>query len=36
VTLEEANRVARELYRPEDLHILIVGQPAGLESAPGN
>ncbi|MCU0908971.1 MAG: insulinase family protein [Rhodobacteraceae bacterium] len=36
VTLEEANRVARELYRPEDLHILIVGQPAGLESAPAN
>ena len=36
VTLEEANRVARELYRPEDLHILIVGQPAGLEGAPAN
>ncbi|MEM0947847.1 MAG: pitrilysin family protein [Pseudomonadota bacterium] len=31
VTLEEANRVAKRVYRPEDLHIVIVGQPEELE-----
>lgn len=30
VTLEEANRVAAEYFRPDDLHILIVGQPEGV------
>ncbi|MEM1428173.1 MAG: pitrilysin family protein [Pseudomonadota bacterium] len=34
VTLEDANRVAQSLFRPEDLHLVIVGQPEGLE--PGN
>ncbi len=34
VTLEDANRVARDLFRPNDLHLVIVGQPEGLE--PGN
>ena len=32
VTLEDVNRVARELLRPEDLHFVVVGQPAGLET----
>jgi zinc protease len=32
VTLEDINRVAAELLRPEDLHFVIVGQPEGLES----
>jgi zinc protease len=36
VTLEDANRVARELYRPEDLHFVIVGQPEGLDVSPAN
>ncbi|MEM9899779.1 MAG: pitrilysin family protein [Pseudomonadota bacterium] len=31
VTLEDANRVAARLFSPEDLHIVIVGQPEGLE-----
>ena len=34
VTLEDANRVAAELFRPENLHLVIVGKPEGLE--PGN
>ncbi|SFB01355.1 zinc protease [Poseidonocella pacifica] len=29
VTLEEANRVASELLRPESLHFVVVGQPEG-------
>lgn len=32
VTLDEINRVARELLQPENLHFVVVGQPAGLES----
>ena len=32
VTLEEANRVAAELFRAEDLHFVVVGRPEGLES----
>ena len=32
VTLEEANRVAAELLRPDDLHFVVVGRPEGLES----
>lgn len=34
VTLEDANRVAAQLYRPEALHFVIVGQPVGIESSP--
>ena len=30
VTLEDINRVASELLRPEDLHFVVVGQPEGL------
>ncbi|MCF7699285.1 M16 family metallopeptidase [Loktanella sp. M215] len=32
VTLDDVNRVARELLRPEDLHFVVVGQPDGLAS----
>lgn len=31
VTLDDVNRVARELLRPDDLHFVVVGQPEGLE-----
>ncbi|MFN2306780.1 MAG: M16 family metallopeptidase [Paracoccaceae bacterium] len=33
VTVEDINRVASELLRPDDLHFVIVGQPEGLEQA---
>ncbi|WP_417525384.1 M16 family metallopeptidase [Marinovum sp.] len=32
LTLDEVNRVAAELYDPEKLHFVVVGQPEGLES----
>ncbi|MEX0280670.1 MAG: M16 family metallopeptidase [Arenibacterium sp.] len=32
VTLEQINRVAAELYDPENLHFVVVGQPVGLET----
>ncbi len=32
VTLEDINRVAAELLRPEDLHFVVVGKPEGLTS----
>ncbi|WP_424941592.1 M16 family metallopeptidase [Aliiroseovarius sp. S253] len=32
VTLDEANRVASELYRPDALHFVVVGQPEGVVS----
>lgn len=32
VTLEQANRVAARLYRPDDLHIVVVGQPVGVDA----
>ncbi|WP_128253191.1 M16 family metallopeptidase [Falsirhodobacter deserti] len=32
LTLEDVNRVARELYDPEALHFVVVGQPKGLEN----
>ena len=32
VTLEDINRVAAELLRPDDLHFVVVGQPEGLEA----
>lgn len=34
VTLDDIDRVARRLIRPDDLHFVVVGQPDGL--APGN
>ncbi len=34
VTLEDVNRVASDLLRPEALHFVVVGQPQGL--SPGN
>jgi len=30
VTLDEVNQVAREIYHPDQLHFVVVGQPAGL------
>ena len=36
VTLEEANEVAKRLYKPENLHFVVVGQPVGLETSAGN
>jgi zinc protease len=33
VTLEDLNRVAAELLRPDDLHFVVVGEPEGLETA---
>lgn len=32
LTLDEVNRVAKELLQPENLHFTIVGQPVGLET----
>ncbi|MDG1376270.1 MAG: pitrilysin family protein [Yoonia sp.] len=32
VTLEDLNRVAKELLHPDELHFVVVGQPVGLES----
>lgn len=32
VTLEDVQRVAERLYRPENLRFIIVGQPEGIES----
>lgn len=32
VTLEDTNRVAKELFRPENLRFVIVGQPEGVSS----
>lgn len=32
VTLDEANRVASELYQPDALHFVVVGQPEGVVS----
>lgn len=31
VTLEDVRRVTKRLYRPDDLHFVVVGQPDGLE-----
>jgi zinc protease len=30
LTLEQVNRVAKTLYRPEELHIVVVGKPEGV------
>ncbi len=32
VTLEDVNRVAAELLKPEELHFVVVGKPVGLDS----
>lgn len=32
VTLDEANRVAARLFRPDDLRFVVVGRPEGVES----
>lgn len=32
VTLEDIARVTERIYRPEDLHFVVVGQPAGVEA----
>lgn len=32
VTLEDANRVASEIYKPDALHFVIVGKPEGVAS----
>jgi zinc protease len=31
VTLEDIARVVKRIYRPEDLHFVVVGQPEGVE-----
>jgi zinc protease len=31
VSLQDANRVAARLYQPDALHVVVVGQPVGLE-----
>ncbi|QEW22572.1 Peptidase M16 inactive domain protein [Marinibacterium anthonyi] len=31
VTLDDVNRVAAELFRPEDLHFVVVGEPVGID-----
>ncbi|MCB1340122.1 MAG: insulinase family protein [Pseudooceanicola sp.] len=36
VTLDDANRVARELLDPSNLHFNVVGRPDGLETTAGN
>jgi zinc protease len=32
VTLADIERVVKRIYRPEDLHLVVVGQPAGVEA----
>jgi zinc protease len=32
VTLDDIRRVAKRLYRPEDIRFVVVGQPEGLEN----
>lgn len=34
VTLEDANRVARKLFRADDLTVVVVGDPAGIAATP--
>ncbi|MFK7878567.1 M16 family metallopeptidase [Roseobacter sp.] len=36
VSLEDVKRVAADLLDPEGLHFVVVGQPVGLETTPGN
>jgi zinc protease len=32
VTLADVERVVTRIYRPGDLHFVVVGQPAGVEA----
>ncbi len=32
VTLEDVNSIVKRIYRPDDLHFVIVGQPEGIEA----
>jgi len=32
VTLDDIARVTERIYRPEDLHFVVVGQPEGVEA----
>ena len=32
VTMADVQRVAAELYKPDDLHFIIVGSPTGVSS----
>ncbi|WP_238371893.1 M16 family metallopeptidase [Heliomarina baculiformis] len=36
VTLDDVNRVAREFLDPENLHVVVVGKPEGMEATAGN
>ena len=36
VTLEDVNRVARDFLDPENLHVVVVGKPEGMEATAGN
>jgi zinc protease len=36
VTLEDANRVAKDLLDPDGLHFVVVGKPVGIESTTNN
>ena len=36
VTLDDVNRVAKELLDPDHLHFVVVGKPDGLESTASN
>jgi zinc protease len=36
VTVEDVNRLARDLLEPGNLHFVVVGQPVGLETTPAN
>lgn len=33
ITLEDIRRVTKRIYRPDDLHFVVVGQPEGLQAA---
>jgi zinc protease len=32
VTIEDVERVVQRIYRPDDLHFMVVGQPDGVEA----
>jgi zinc protease len=34
ITLEQANRVARRLFRADDLTVVVVGDPKGIKETP--
>ena len=33
ITLDDANRVAKRLFKPENLHFTVVGQPVGVSES---